>query len=236
MAEEERQESDTERDLSDSDSEELDTAEFERRKELCLRQIILAEIQFNKIKLLLKDIKIKQLEKRREQIILQTAPDFITKRNEIVEEYNIRDKLTETIRCLERDSLERRTIGLKKIAITNQEDNKIVAKESIREEILADIEKWRQRQFSSKITLSHFTQKKSGFKRSFPDVDYSEIEAKRASLNVPTLIHRLKETEIEDDLRSVELAILVSEVRDREGAEIANKYHGVGINYHDGVT
>lgn len=62
MTEDDRQESDGERDLSDSDSEpELEPAEYEKRRELCLRQIILTEIQFNKLKIVLRDLKIKQV-------------------------------------------------------------------------------------------------------------------------------------------------------------------------------
>lgn len=62
MTEEERPESDGERDVSDSDSEpELDPAEYEKRRDLCLRQIILSEIQFNKLKIILRDLKIKQV-------------------------------------------------------------------------------------------------------------------------------------------------------------------------------
>ncbi|KAL6744597.1 hypothetical protein Aduo_017517 [Ancylostoma duodenale] len=62
MTEEERQESDGEREVSDSDSEpELDPAEYEKRRDLCLRQIILSELQFNKLKIILRDLKIKQV-------------------------------------------------------------------------------------------------------------------------------------------------------------------------------
>ncbi|KIH69201.1 hypothetical protein ANCDUO_00463 [Ancylostoma duodenale] len=128
MTEEERQESDGEREVSDSDSEpELDPAEYEKRRDLCLRQIILSELQFNKLKIILRDLKIKQLMKRRHDVLNQTDPDFMVKQRELLEEFNARNKLTETIRCLEMDSLERRTNGLKMIAESNQDDNKIIA-------------------------------------------------------------------------------------------------------------
>ncbi|KHJ77860.1 hypothetical protein OESDEN_22520, partial [Oesophagostomum dentatum] len=119
MADEERPESEGERDMSDSDSEtELDPAEYEKRRDLYLRQIILSEIQFNRLKITLRDLKIKQLMKRRQDVLNQTDPEFLAKQRELLDECNARNKLTETIRCLEMDSLERRTIGLKKIAET----------------------------------------------------------------------------------------------------------------------
>ncbi|VDM85664.1 unnamed protein product, partial [Strongylus vulgaris] len=93
MAEEERPESEGERDMSDSESEtELDPGEYEKRRDLCLRQIILAEIQFNKLKIVLRDLKVRQLMKRRQDVLNQTDPEFIAKQRELLEECNARNK------------------------------------------------------------------------------------------------------------------------------------------------
>lgn len=81
----------------------------------------------------------------------------------------------EAIRCLEMDSLERRTVGLKKIAETNQNDNKVIAKvlldpslfhlfflscqrffqEKLREEILKEIECEKERLLQERIVSEY---------------------------------------------------------------------------------
>uniref|UniRef100_A0A0K0D9D5 Protein MAK10 homolog n=1 Tax=Angiostrongylus cantonensis TaxID=6313 RepID=A0A0K0D9D5_ANGCA len=166
MTEEDHQESDGERELSDSDSEsELDIVEYEKRREQCFRLIVLSEIQFNKLKLILRDLKIKQLTKRRQEILNQVDPEFTVKHRELQEEFNARVKLAEAIRCLEMDSLERRTVGLTGIAQTNQDDNKVIVQEKIRERILNKIQAEKEHQLEIKIVKSYFLDGRFDLKR-----------------------------------------------------------------------
>lgn len=216
MTEEDHQESDGERELSDSDSEsELDTADYERRREQCFRQIILSEIQFNKLKLILRDLKIKQLMKRRQGVINQTDPEFMVKHRELLDEFNARNKLTEAIRCLEMDSLERRTVGLKKIAQTNQNDNKEIVQEKIRDQIVNKIRSEKQVQIESKIVKSYFLDDRFNLKSERSD-EVFDFPSKKARHNIPVVIHQLTEHQIEADIRSVELAVLIADIR-KEG-------------------
>ncbi|WKY12833.1 hypothetical protein Q1695_003994 [Nippostrongylus brasiliensis] len=219
MTEDDRQESDGERELSDSDSEpELDPAEYEKRRELCLRQIILAEIQFNKLKIVLRDLKIKQLMKRRQDVINQTDPEFVVKHRELLEEFSTRNKLTEAIRCLEMDSLERRTTGLKRIAEMNQDDNKIIAKEKLREEIENEIRVEKERRIHERIATAYllddscdrYERKRTNQYKNRP------YNVKRYRPNFPVVIHQLTQDQIEADLRSMDLAILISNIKDEE--------------------
>ncbi|KAJ1346329.1 hypothetical protein KIN20_001089 [Parelaphostrongylus tenuis] len=97
MADEDHQDSDGDRgELSaESDSEsELDAAEYDRRREQCFRQIIMSEIQFNKLKCHLRDMKIKQLMKRRRDVLNQTDPEFMVKHRELLDEFNSRNKVS----------------------------------------------------------------------------------------------------------------------------------------------
>ncbi|KJH50946.1 hypothetical protein DICVIV_02907 [Dictyocaulus viviparus] len=213
MTEDDHQESDGERELSDSDSElDLDISDYEKRREHCLRQIILSEIQFNKLKNILKDLKIRQLVKRREDVINQTDPEFMAKHRELLEEFDARNKLTEAIRCLEMDSLERRTLGLKKIAQTNQDDNKIITQEKIREQIINEIRAEKQREIETKIVKSYFLAKRLELKRDRSDVNL-DFHVKKARFNIPVIIHQLTEHQIEADIRSAELAILIADIK-----------------------
>ncbi|KAK6045970.1 Mak10 subunit, NatC N(alpha)-terminal acetyltransferase [Cooperia oncophora] len=219
MAEDDRHESDGEREMSDSDSEsELDPAEYEKRRELCLRQIILSEIQFNKLKIVLRDLKIKQLMKRRQDVLNQTDPEFLVKHRELLEEFNARNRLTEAIRTLEMDSLERRTVGLKKIAETNQNDNKIIAQEKLREQLLDEIRSERERQIQERIVKSYFLDERFDMKFMRPEENHRRRRYKRPRFNYPVVIGQLTQEEIEADVRSVDLAILISDIKDEEAA------------------
>ncbi|EPB72648.1 hypothetical protein ANCCEY_08242 [Ancylostoma ceylanicum] len=209
MTEEERQESDGEREISDSDSEpELDPADYEKRRDLCLRQIILSEIQFNKLKIILRDLKIKQLMKRRHDVLNQTDPEFMAKQRELLEEFNARNRLTETIRCLEMDSLERRTNGLKMIAESNQDDNKIIAQEKIRDQLLNEIRNERARHIQEKIVQSYFLDKRFDQRRELRERNHFELAAKRARLSIPLIVHQLSQDQIDADIRTADLATL----------------------------
>lgn len=220
MTEDDRQESDGERDLSDSDSEpELEPAEYEKRRELCLRQIILTEIQFNKLKIVLRDLKIKQLMKRRQDVINRTDAEFLVKHRELLDEFNARNKHAEAIRCLEMDSLERRTVGLKKIAETNQNDNKVIAKEKLREEILKEIECEKERLLQERIVSEYLLDGRFEVKSEQEDDDEKPPASKRPRLNVPIVIHRLSREQIEADVRSIELAVLIANIREEEAAK-----------------
>ncbi|CAJ0588920.1 unnamed protein product [Cylicocyclus nassatus] len=223
MAEDERPESEGDREMSESESEtELDPVEYEKRRDLCLRQIILAEIQFNKLKIVLRDLKVRQLMRRRQDVLNQTDPEFIAKQRELLEECNARNKLTETIRCLEMDSLERRTIGLKKIAESNQDDNKLIAQERLRNQLLNEIRIERARQIQEKIAQSYFLDQRFDLKRDFPSINDSEIVAKRRRLSVPIIIHQLSQKQIDADVRSAELAVLIAGVKEemREASKV----------------
>ncbi|PIO67015.1 hypothetical protein TELCIR_11252 [Teladorsagia circumcincta] len=213
--------------MSDSDSEsDLDPAEYEKRRELCLRQIILSEIQFNKLKIILRDLKIKQLMKRRQDVINQTDPEFLVKHRELLEEFEARNRLTEAIRTLELDSLERRTVGLKKIAETNQNDNKIIAQEKLREQLLDEIRNERQRQIQERIVKSYFLgehlnscDERFDMRIESPDENHRPRPPKVPRFNIPVIIHQLPKDQIEADIRSVDLAILISDIKEEEAAK-----------------
>ncbi|XGW06342.1 hypothetical protein V3C99_016558 [Haemonchus contortus] len=220
MTEDDRHDSDGDREMSDSDSEsELDPLEYEKRRDVVLRQIVLSESQFNKLKICLRDAKIRQLMKRRQDVINQTDPEFLVKHRELLEEFDARNRLTEAIRTLELDSLERRTVGLKKIAETNQNDNKIIAQEKLREKILDEIRSERERQLQERIVKAYLLDDRFDVKIEPPNGTYRPPPSKRPRYRMPVVYHKLTEDQIEADIRSVDLAILISELKEEAAKE-----------------
>ncbi|KHJ88635.1 hypothetical protein OESDEN_11569 [Oesophagostomum dentatum] len=157
--------------------------------------------------------------KRRQDVLNQTDPEFLAKQRELLDECNARNKLTETIRCLEMDSLERRTIGLKKIAETNQDDNKIIAQERLRNKILQEIKVERARQIQEKIVQSYILDERFDLKRHLPEINYPELAVKRRRLGIPIIIHQLTQEQIDADVRSADLAVLIADIKESEKAK-----------------
>ncbi|VDD95350.1 unnamed protein product [Enterobius vermicularis] len=95
---------------SDSDTE-IDAVTYERKREECMRKIILLEKAFVTTKKRLYDEKMKQLEARQAELLNQTAPDFLAKKAVLVAEYRARTLYNKAVRDLRVESLKRKSVG-----------------------------------------------------------------------------------------------------------------------------
>lgn len=49
------------------------------------------------------------------------------------------------------------------------------------------------------------------------DVKQSELAAKRARLSIPLIIHQLTQDQIDADVRTADLAVLIADVKEQDG-------------------
>ncbi|KHJ98052.1 hypothetical protein OESDEN_01965 [Oesophagostomum dentatum] len=114
--------------INEDSDEEMTTEQMEERRYLCQQRMLKAEKQFNHLKIVIRDLKLKELEIKKSMIANRTAPEFLERANELRRHYKKKEEVAKTRRTLSLDSLERRTIGQRYIARFSQEDNIVNAK------------------------------------------------------------------------------------------------------------
>ncbi|PAV79876.1 hypothetical protein WR25_22321 [Diploscapter pachys] len=93
---------------SDTDSDfEFDPIEYERRRDNNLRQIVVAEAEFNHVKQCLKEVRLRELNERRQQIATECSKEFIKRSREIEQEKSSELAECESLYALSIDSLNR---------------------------------------------------------------------------------------------------------------------------------
>ncbi|CAJ0609279.1 unnamed protein product [Cylicocyclus nassatus] len=126
----------------DDSDEDVTSDQLDRRRHLCQQRMLLAERQFNQIKLTIRDLKLKELEIKKTRIVNRTAPEFQERAKELRRHFQIKEEIAKARRTLSLDSLERRIAGQRHIARGNQVDNinntQDLLRELIRERIMQE--------------------------------------------------------------------------------------------------
>ncbi|EYB96781.1 hypothetical protein Y032_0147g2605 [Ancylostoma ceylanicum] len=90
-------------------------------------------------------------------------------------------------------------------------------KEKIRDQLLNEIRNERARHIQEKIVQSYFLDKRFDQRRELRERNHFELAAKRARLSIPLIVHQLSQDQIDADIRTADLAVLISDVKDDEG-------------------
>ncbi|KAL6724336.1 hypothetical protein Aduo_019233 [Ancylostoma duodenale] len=109
--------------VGDDSDEDLTPEQIDERRYLCQQRMLLAEKQFNQVKVIIRDLKVKELEIKKSMIADRTAPEFLERAKELKGHFQRKEEIAKAKRTLSLDSLERRTAGQRHIAKNNQADN-----------------------------------------------------------------------------------------------------------------
>ena len=192
---------------SDSDTE-IDSATYERKREECMRKIILLEKVFNTTKKRLYDERMKQLEARQTELLNQTAPDFLAKKAILSEERRARIEYNKAVRDLRMGSLKRKSLG----NFHNMEADTMrthdLVREKLEDEIYGEISRLRSEIAKAEEELRNFSDKCIRQSR------IEEEEAIKSLKNLtgaPVVIYMARKEEITSDLNLAEEAIFLAE-------------------------
>ncbi|EYB96785.1 hypothetical protein Y032_0147g2605 [Ancylostoma ceylanicum] len=84
-------------------------------------------------------------------------------------------------------------------------------KEKIRDQLLNEIRNERARHIQEKIVQSYFLDKRFDQRRELRERNHFELAAKRARLSIPLIVHQLSQDQIDADIRTADLAVLISD-------------------------